>query len=62
MGMFGSYNKAWGSLGAVVVMLTWLWLSAVALLYGAELNAELEERSRPLQGERGKRPLTEEES
>jgi membrane protein len=44
---FGSYNKAWGSLAAVVVMLTWLWLSAVALLLGAELNAEAE-RSRQL--------------
>jgi membrane protein len=40
--MFGSYNKAWGSLAAVIVMLTWLWLSALALLFGAELNAELE--------------------
>jgi membrane protein len=44
---FGSYNKAWGSLAAVVVMLTWLWLSAVALLLGAEVNAEAE-RSREL--------------
>jgi membrane protein len=39
---FGSYNKAWGSLAAVVVMLTWLWLSAVALLLGAEIDAEAE--------------------
>ena len=39
---FGSYNKTWGSLSAVIVMLTWLWLSSLALLYGAELNAELE--------------------
>jgi membrane protein len=44
---FGSYNKTWGSLAAVVVMLTWLWLSAVALLFGAEVNAEAE-RSREL--------------
>jgi membrane protein len=44
---FSSYNKAWGSLAAVVVMLTWLWLSAVALLLGAEINAEAE-RSREL--------------
>jgi membrane protein len=42
---FGSYNKTWGSLSAVVVMLTWLWLSSVALLFGAEVNAETE-RSR----------------
>jgi len=39
---FGSYNKAWGSLAAVVIMLTWLWLSGVALLLGAELNAEVD--------------------
>jgi membrane protein len=44
---FGSYNKTWGSLAAVIVVLTWLWLAAVALLLGAELNAEVE-RSREL--------------
>jgi membrane protein len=44
---FSSYNKTWGSLAAVVVMLSWLWLSAVALLLGAEVNAEAE-RSREL--------------
>jgi membrane protein len=54
---FGSYNKAWGSLAAVVVMLTWLWLSAVSLLFGAEINAEAE-RSRELrQGEPAEREL-----
>jgi membrane protein len=41
---FGSYNKAWGSLAAVVIMLTWLWLSAAAFLLGAEVNAEAERR------------------
>jgi membrane protein len=40
--MFSSYNKTWGSLAAVIVMLTWLWLAAVALLLGAELNAAVE--------------------
>ena len=45
VGMFGSYNKAWGSLAAVIIMLTWLWLSALALLFGAALNSEVE-RSR----------------
>ena len=39
---FGSYNKTWGSLSAVIVMLTWLWLTSLALLFGAELNAEIE--------------------
>jgi membrane protein len=45
--VFGSYNKAWGSLAAVIVLLTWLWLSSLALLVGAEVNAEAE-RSREL--------------
>jgi membrane protein len=44
---FGSYNKAWGSLAAVVVMLIWLWLTGLAVLFGAEINAEAE-RSREL--------------
>jgi membrane protein len=44
---FGSYNKAWGSLAAVIIMLTWLWLSGLSLLFGAEVNAEAE-RSREL--------------
>ena len=44
---FGSYNKTWGSLAAVIIMLTWLWLAALALLLGAEVNAEAE-RSREL--------------
>jgi membrane protein len=51
---FGSYNKTWGSLAAVIVMLTWLWLTSLALLFGAELNAEADrtrarEHRRPLQ-------------
>jgi membrane protein len=44
---FSSYNKTWGSLAAVIVMLTWLWLAGLALLFGAEINAEAE-RSREL--------------
>jgi len=39
---FGSYNKTWGSLAAVIIMLTWLWLSSLALLFAAEIDAETE--------------------
>lgn len=42
---FGNYNATYGSLGAVVVLLTWLYLSAYILLFGAELNAELEHQT-----------------
>ena len=52
---FGSYNKAWGSLSAVVVMLTWLWISSVALLFGAEINAETERTRAPRSEEPGAR-------
>jgi membrane protein len=44
---FGSYNKTYGSLGAIIIFLVWLWLTNVAILLGAELNAE-RERSRQL--------------
>ena len=39
---FGTYEKTWGTLAGVVVTLIWLWLTAVALLFGAEVNAEVE--------------------
>lgn len=42
---FGSYNATYGSLGAVVVFLTWLYLTAYILLMGAELNAEVERQT-----------------
>jgi len=38
---FGSYNKTYGSLGAVIIFLVWLWLSNLAILFGAEFDAEL---------------------
>ena len=48
LAFFGSYNKTWGSLAAVIIMLTWLWLSSLALLFAAEVNAETERaRARP---------------
>jgi membrane protein len=41
---FGSYNKTYGSLAGVIIFLVWLWISNVAILLGAELNAEVERR------------------
>ena len=45
---FGSYNKTYGTLGAVIVFLVWLWITNLAVLLGAEFNAELE-RGRELE-------------
>jgi len=39
---FGSYNKTYGSIGAVIVFLTWLYLTGLCLLIGGEINAEVE--------------------
>lgn len=39
---FGSYNKTYGTLGAIVIFLIWLWLTNIALLLGIELNSEIE--------------------
>ena len=41
---FGNYNEVYGSIGAVVAMLVWLWISTFLVLLGAALNAELELR------------------
>ena len=45
---FGSYNKTYGALAGVIVFLLWLWLTNLALLFGAEFDSELE-RGRQLQ-------------
>ncbi len=39
---FGSYNKTYGALAGVIIFLVWLWISNIAILLGAEFNAELE--------------------
>jgi membrane protein len=39
---FGSYNKTYGTLAGVIIFLVWLWISNIAILLGAEFNAELE--------------------
>jgi membrane protein len=43
---FGSYDKTFGSLGAVVILLMWFYISAYVVCLGAELNAELERQTR----------------
>ena len=48
---FASYNKTYGSLGGIVVFLIWLWLTNVAILFGAEFNAELQRSQQREAGE-----------
>ena len=54
---FASYNKTYGSMGGVIVFLIWLWLTNVAILFGAELNSELQRSQQRAAGERA--PLDE---
>lgn len=56
---FGSYNKTWGSLSAAIVTLVWLWLSSLALLFGAEVDAEAERtRSGGISGSASRTPAS----
>ena len=54
---FDSYNKTYGSLGAGVGFMVWLWLSAVIVLLGGELNAETEHQTARDTTEGGSKPL-----
>jgi membrane protein len=46
-GNFGNFNATYGSLGAVIGFMTWLWISAIVILLGAELDAEMEHQTAP---------------
>ena len=48
---FASYNKTYGSLGAVVAFLVWLWITNLAILFGAEFNSELQRSQQRAAGE-----------
>ncbi len=54
---FGSYNKTYGTLGGLIALLVWFWISNIAILFGHQLNAE---RERSLEIEEG-RPRAERE-
>ena len=42
---FGTYNKTYGTLGAVVGFMVWMWLSTIVVLVGAELDSEMEQQT-----------------
>ena len=54
---FGDYNKTYGSMGAVVILMTWFLLTAYMFLIGAEINAEMERQTRKDTTEGAERPL-----
>lgn len=54
---FGNYNKTYGSLATVVILVTWLYLSAYVFLFGAELNSELEHQTAKDTTEGAEKPL-----
>ena len=54
---FGSFNKAYGSLGAIIGFMTWMWLSVAVILLGAKLNAETEHQTARDSTEGSPKPL-----
>jgi membrane protein len=42
---FGNYNATYGSLGAAIGLMMWMWMSAIVVLFGAELNSETERQA-----------------
>lgn len=53
---FADYNKTYGSLGAVVVLMMWMWIASIVVMVGAEFNSEIGERLRRLNGLPDRRP------
>jgi membrane protein len=54
---FGSFNKTYGSLGAIIGFMTWMWLSVAVILLGAKLNAETEHQTARDSTEGSPKPL-----
>ena len=54
---FGDYNKTYGSMGAVVILMTWFLLTSYMFLIGAEINAEMERQTRKDTTDSGDKPL-----
>jgi membrane protein len=54
---FANYDTTYGSLGAAIGMMTWMWLSSIVILFGAELNSEIEHQTARDSTVRGEKPL-----
>ena len=54
---FANYDATYGSLGAAIGFMTWLWISAIVILFGAELNSEIEHQTARDSTVGGEKPL-----
>jgi membrane protein len=54
---FGNYDATYGSLGAAMGTMMWMWMSAIAILFGAELNSEIEHQTARDTTTGGEKPL-----
>ena len=54
---FGTYNATYGSLGAIIGFLIWMWLSTIVVLAGAEINAETEHQTARDSADGGGKPI-----
>ena len=54
---FADYNATYGSLGAAIGMMIWMWISSIVILFGAQLNSEIEHQTARDSTIRGEKPL-----
>jgi len=54
---YGNYDATYGSLGAAIGLMTWMWMSTIVVLFGAELNSEIEHQTASDTTEGGEKPL-----
>ena len=54
---FADYNATYGSLGAGIGMMMWMWISSIVILFGAQLNSEIEHQTARDSTVRGEKPL-----
>ena len=54
---FGHYDATYGSLGAAIGLMMWMWMSTIVVLFGAELNSEIEHQTAKDSTEGGGKPL-----